>query len=136
MEVDSYASVGNIKYACEVKPYPYLIGSSGYGSVGQALAMRHFVDYCYVVCVASEIEQSEINWRYVTEKSSTQALFQELSIKIPDSYDKYKESTSLLFKALFYDLGLGLLLVHEFSDSECTVDELIVPELMSHKTVR
>jgi hypothetical protein len=115
-------------YACELKPYPYPIGSSGYGSVGQALALRKCAAHIYVGCVASESRDvPDRSWELVSGKRSVAALLQNLNIAAPQSFEEYIGAVRVVFTHFFGVTGLGLLLVREGTDGACNVFQAVSP---------
>jgi len=124
------------QYACEMKPYPLPIGSSGYGSIGQALMLKHYARQVYIGGVASERVELDrgqvIHWERVLRKSSTKSLLRLLNLNLPEDFDGLCDAATSIFRTYFGSLGLGFLLVHERHASDdpllsCDVVELVKP---------
>ena len=123
---DILGETDDTRYVCELKPYPYPVGSSGYGSIGQALALRHYADRVYVGCVASDFDDAgDLSWSHVSNKSSIRQLIDILNVKIPEDYESYCTVLLAVYDHFFSDLGLGLLVVHEKGERIFEVDELV-----------
>jgi len=117
---------GSAMFVCELKPYPYPIGASGYGSIGQALALRKNARYVYVACVASDSHDvKDRSWELVSRKRSVARLLSELSLPQPGSFDDYIDDVRAVFRHFISDLKLGLLVVREHKDAECKVYEVV-----------
>ncbi|UCF05211.1 MAG: hypothetical protein JSV33_15035 [bacterium] len=131
---DIVAQSGPDIYACEIKKYPYPLGSQGYGAIGQALALKRVANYVYVGCIATEIsEHITYTWQKASSVATTKKLLDYLGLAVPQSYDSYKEVVRIIFNTFFEDLGIGFLVVHEAKDpltEEITreVHELVEPE--------
>ena len=131
---DVVAQSGHNIYACEMKNYPYPLGSQGYGAIGQALALRRQAHFVYVGCVATEVPEHNIyTWQRASSTSTIIKLLEYLGLTVPQSYDSYKNVVRIIFKTFFDGLGLGFLVVHEMKDQftqeiSRTVDELVEPE--------
>jgi hypothetical protein len=123
-------------YACEMKPYPLPIGSVGYGSIGQALMLKHHARRVYVGGIASERAELSrgqiVHWKKFLQRSSTKSLLRLLNVDVADNYGELLEVAGVVFRTYFGSLGLGFLLVHETNASEdpllsCEVDEIVEP---------
>lgn len=120
------AREGRFTHVCELKPYPYPVGASGYGSVGQALALRDYAEYVYVGCVASESsDDPERSWELVSKKRSVAALLSAQGIKEPTCFEEYLDAVRQVFEHFYGGLGLRLLVVREPMGGECRVLELV-----------
>lgn len=126
-------STGKADFLCELKAYPLPIGSGGYGSVGQVLALRKYARKLYVGCVASKYSHSgkgpEISWDHVVNKNSTESLLRVLGISKPSSeknVEEYYRVAKQVFNSMFSGINIGFIVVHNFgNDSEFKVKELI-----------
>jgi hypothetical protein len=117
---------GRDAYACELKHYPFPVGSSGYGSIGQALALRGYAQFVYVGCVASDVTDSGSPSRErVCRNNSIRALLSMLAIPMPSDFSDYCTAASAVFRHFFEGLDLGFLIVYEHHDATVTVHELI-----------
>lgn len=116
---------GRIAFACEVKLYPYPIGSAGYGAVGQALALRAYSTNVYVGLVASDMDDvGQRSWRHASSTRTAIDLFRRLGITPPRTFEEYLDAVTSVASKFFGDLNLGFLVVHEDERGSCTVHEL------------
>lgn len=116
-----------LRYACEVKNYPFPVGSNGYGAVGQALACRRHVPLVYIACCASE--HGDNSWHRVMQRRSILALLKHIEHPPGTTFDDYFNASRAIFDHFFGNLGIGLLVVHEDAseDASGTVHELREP---------
>jgi hypothetical protein len=129
---DIVSSKGDLLYACELKNYPYPVGSQGWGSIGQALALRQHVDFIYVGCVASEVSASgNNNWRRASATYTMQKLLSHLGIELPQTFDEFRGALESVFRYFFGDLGIGLLVIHETSSGDQGQPSLKVTEIVT-----
>ena len=139
LTADVIASKDNLWYVCELKNYPYPVGSQGWGSIGQALALRREADFIYVGCVASDGNESENNsWHRATAARTVQKLLSYLDVSSPRNFEEYCGALRVLFQCFFGDLGIGLLVVQEsFSEKEdqrhLRVIEIVKPKQTMRK---
>ena len=132
LTADVLAQRNNILIACELKNSPYPVGSQGWGSIGQALALRRKANLIYVGCVASDNDESKkSSWRLASRKRTVRMLLERLEIDKPETYEDYLQAIGVLFVYFFKDLGLGLLVVHEVQTMARGDFELIVKELVA-----
>lgn len=127
LEVDVVGFVGREpRYACEVKDYPFPVGSGGYGSVGQALAFRSEVPLVYVACGAAE--DGENAWhRQLQRNRNVVALLHHIGHRTHTTFDGYIDACRAIFDHFFGRLGLGLLVVHEDAEGRMSVRKLREP---------
>ena len=126
---DVVSSKGDVVYACELKNYPYPVGSTGWGSIGQALALRQKAHLNYVGCVASD-KPGNNNWRRVTAIRTIRNLLSHLDIASPETFDQYRNALERIFLYFFGGLGIGLLVVHESLSDGQKVFEIVAPRQM------
>lgn len=132
LTADVLAQKDSILVACELKNSPFPVGSQGWGSIGQALALRRKANYIYVGCVASDDLGSKKNsWKLASGKRTVRNLLDYLKIPQPESYEDYVHATQRVFTYFFADLGLGLLVVHELVKNSKSKAELKVEEVVS-----
>jgi len=98
---------------CEVKLYPYPVGSAGYGAIGQALALRKYAETVYVACVTSASTQSSRTWRKASETRTMRRLLSHCRIRQPENFDDYLGAARRVFEHFYCDLGLGFLVIHD-----------------------
>lgn len=132
LTADVLAQKDGIFVACELKNSPFPVGSQGWGSIGQALALRRKVNCVYVGCVASDDLGSKKNsWKLASSKRTIRDLLDYLMIPQPESYKDYVHAIKGVFTYFFGDLGLGLLVVHELVKSSKSKAKLKVEEVVS-----
>ena len=83
--------------ACEVKPYPFPVGGAGYGSVGQAYAIKRYAWVVYVACVAPELPSS-MSWRDVSDGRDLGPLIKHLNITVPADFNAYLSAVGQVFR--------------------------------------
>jgi hypothetical protein len=138
LTADVIAMKENLWYVCELKNYPYPVGSQGWGSIGQALALRREADFVYVGCVASDGDDSENNsWRRVTAARTVQKLLSYLNISFPRDFEEYCNALKAVFQCFFGDLGIGLLVVREsYSGNEQQSNFRVIEVVGAKQTTR
>jgi hypothetical protein len=115
-------------HACELKLYPYPVGSAGYGSIGQALALRHNADRVYVGCVASSGVAPDRTWLQASHTPTMKALLRACDAPEVTDFESYRKAVRLVFSHFYRDLGLGLILVHDQADGNLVASIEIEPE--------
>ena len=138
LTADVIASKGNLRYVCELKKYPYPVGSQGWGSIGQALALRREADFVYVGCIASEGRDLEsCSWRRVTATRTVQKLLSYVKVRSPDNFEGYCSALGVVFQRFFGDLGIGLLVVQEsFSQNKDEAYLRVIEIVEPKQTIR
>ena len=121
-----------IIYACELKAFPFPLGSEGRGSVGQAVALQRLVDYVYVGCVSS-VSPAAPHWRKVSEQDNYRHLFKLLGIRQPQAFAAYTGALRGVFDWFYGHLGIGLLLVADEDPNGESPDQFHVTEIACAK---
>ena len=110
--------------ACELKAFPLPIGSSGYGSIGQALMLQRFARQVYVGCVA----EGGPGWRAVLEQANVQKLIDRLQLAPARDFAGYLRVARDVFQSLFRSHGLGLLVIDDRAEAgEINIVVLVRP---------
>ena len=81
------------------------------------------------------MQRGSLSWQAVLAKSSVRSLVGALEVKPASGFDGYVQVARQVFLALFGNLGLGFLIVHERPGggaSECEVEVVEVVEPSRH----